>query len=72
MNNNNLTPGTWAAIAINCIIAVVGVLQGVDWVHLIGSSTGGWVAAVICAINAGAHYMTGGQPLALRHRRAPN
>ena len=53
------TTGTWVMIAANCVLALVGVLQGVDWVHLAGTSTAGWVVMVLAAANAAAHYYTG-------------
>lgn len=62
MNNTQQTTGTWIVILCNCVIAVVGVLQGVDWLHLAGSQTAGWVAAVLAALNVVAHYYTGPTP----------
>lgn len=56
------TTGTWIAILCNCVVAVVGVLQGVDWVHVAGSSNAGWIAAILAAINLLAHYYTGTPP----------
>jgi hypothetical protein len=53
------TTGTWIVIAANCVLAIVGVLQAVDWIHLVGSQTAGWVTMVIAAANAFAHYYTG-------------
>lgn len=53
------TTGTWLMILCNCILALVGVLQGVDWMHLVGSQASGWIAAVLAAANALAHYYTG-------------
>jgi hypothetical protein len=52
------TTGTWLVIAANSVIALVGVLQGVDWLHLVGP-TAGWIAAVLSAANAFAHYYSG-------------
>lgn len=65
MNNTQQTTGTWIVILCNCVIAVVGVLQGVDWLHLAGSQTAGWVAAVLAALNVVAHYYTGPTPASL-------
>lgn len=62
-SNVQKTAGTWIMIACNCIIAVVGVLQGVDWVNLAGNQTAGWVAAVLAALNVIAHYYTGPAPV---------
>ena len=56
------TSGTWIVIVANCAVAVVGVLQGVDWVHVVGSASAGIVAAVIAGINILAHYYTGPTP----------
>jgi hypothetical protein len=53
------TNGTWLVIAGNCLLALVGVLQGVDWVTLVGNSNAGWAMAGLAAINALAHYFTG-------------
>lgn len=52
------TNGTWIVIGANCLLALVGVLQGVDWVHL-ASSNAGWITAILAAANAAAHYFTG-------------
>lgn len=63
MNNTTAqTTGTWVVILCNCVIAIIGVLQGIDWVHLAGSQTAGWVAAVLAALNVIAHYYTGPAP----------
>lgn len=51
--------GTWIVIAANCALAVLGVLQGVDWVHLVGGQSAGLVAAVLAFANVLAHYYTG-------------
>jgi hypothetical protein len=59
MEMKSQTSGTWIVIAANCILALVGVLQGVDWLHLVGSSTSGWVVMLLAAANAAAHYFTG-------------
>jgi len=56
------TTGTWIVILANCVLAIVGVLQGVDWVTLVGSNVAGWVLAIIAAANAVAHYYTGPVP----------
>lgn len=53
------TNGTWIVIVANCALALFGVLQGVDWVTLIGSANAGWVVALLAAANAAAHYYTG-------------
>lgn len=53
------TGGTWLVIAGNCVLALVGVLQGVDWVHLVGSGASGWALAALAMANAAAHYLTG-------------
>lgn len=52
------TSGTWVVIAGNCLLALVGVLQGVDWITLVGNSNAGWAMAGLAAINALAHYFT--------------
>lgn len=52
------TEGTWIAIFVNCALAVLGVLQGIDWVHVVGSQTAGIIVAVISAANVLAHYYT--------------
>ena len=54
-----MTKGTIIALVANLIIAIVGVLQGVDWVHVVGSATAGWVVMVLAVLNAGAHASTG-------------
>lgn len=53
------TQGTWIVIAANCVLALVGVMQGVDWMHVAGSSSAGWITAILAAANAAAHYLTG-------------
>lgn len=58
-----MTAGTITVIVANCMLAVVGVLQGVDWVHVAGSSTAGWVTAVLAIVNAAAHAVTGADGL---------
>lgn len=60
------TTGTWLVILANCVLAMVGVLQGVDWVSVAGTSSAGWIAALIGVVNAVAHYFTG--PSALTSR----
>lgn len=60
------TTGTWVAIAASCVLAVVGILQGVDWVTIAGSSSVGWITAILGVINAAAHYFTGPSALASR------
>lgn len=60
------TSGTWLVIGANCIIALVGVLQGVDWVTVAGSASAGWVTAILAAANAAAHYFTGPNALTSR------
>lgn len=59
---NQVTPGTLVAIIANCAVAVVGVLQGVDWVHVVGGQTAGIVVALLAGINVLAHYYTGNPP----------
>lgn len=54
-----MTKGTITVLVANLILAIVGVLQGFDWVHVVGSSTAGWVVVVLAALNAGAHAVTG-------------
>lgn len=53
------TSGTWIAIVVNCLIAVVGVLQATDFVHLVGSEKAGGIAAVLSIANICLHYFTG-------------
>lgn len=50
---------TIGALLANCAVAVIGVLQGVDWVHVAGSSTAGYVVAILAGLNAVAHAVTG-------------
>lgn len=54
-----LTAGTWLVIICNCLLAVVGVLQGIDWVHVVGGQQAGWIAAALAFVNVIAHYYTG-------------
>lgn len=56
------TMGTWIVIIANVALAVAGVLQGVDWVHLVGGQTAGFIVATLAAVNAIAHYYTGETP----------
>lgn len=58
-----MTQGTIVVLIANCIIAVIGVLQGVDWIHVVGSTTGGWVVAILMGLNAVAHALTGSDGL---------
>lgn len=58
-----MTKSTVVVIVANCILAVVGVLQGIDWIHVAGSSTAGWVAVALAGINAVAHAITGADGL---------
>lgn len=60
-----MTKGTIIVLAANCVIALIGVLQGVDWVHVVGSATAGIVVAILAALNAGAHALTGSDGLSL-------
>lgn len=64
-----MSKGTWIAVAANCVLAVVGVLHGVDWVHAVGGINAGWIVAALAALNAAAHYYTGPTPPAnVTHR----
>jgi hypothetical protein len=54
-----MTKGTITVLIANCVIALLGVLQGVDWVHVAGSSTAGWIVTVFAVLNAAAHALTG-------------
>lgn len=58
-----MTKGTVTVLVANLVLAIVGVLQGFDWVHVVGSSTAGWVVVVLAALNAGAHAITGSDGL---------
>lgn len=58
-----MTKGTIISIVVSCLLAVIGVLQGVDWVHVIGSQSGGWVVAVLMGLSALLHAVTGSDGL---------
>lgn len=57
--NTVKTAGTKAAIYANAVVGVLGILQGMDWVSLVGSSTAGWVALGVAVANGIAHQFTG-------------
>lgn len=54
-----LTQGTLIIMAANAVVAAVGILQGADWLHIVGPSAMIWVGVILTAINAGAHALTG-------------
>ena len=49
----------WIPLLINAGVALLGVAQGADWIHLLGSSQAGAVTAVIAGLNAVAHAFAG-------------
>lgn len=58
-----MNTGTIVSIVINCILAVIGVLQSVDWVHIVGSQKAGLVLLVISVVNGALHAFTGSDSL---------
>ena len=52
----------WLPLLMNVGVAALGAAQGADWVHLLGSSQAGVVAAVIAGLNALAHAFAGPGP----------
>jgi hypothetical protein len=56
------TTGTHLALWLNGVIGILAALQGMDWVHLIGSN-GGWVRSSLALANAVAHAVTGNSPI---------
>jgi hypothetical protein len=45
----------WIPLLVNAGIAVLGVAQSADWIHIVGSSQAGTVVAVLAGLNAVAH-----------------
>lgn len=54
-----MTKGTIISIVVSCLLAVIGVLQGVDWIHVAGSQAAGWITAVLMGGSALLHALTG-------------
>lgn len=52
----------WAALLINLVLAILGVLQGADWINLIGTSGAGWAVAILASLNTLAHAFTPAGP----------
>jgi hypothetical protein len=53
----------WLPLLVNAGIALLGVAQGADWVHIVGSSqTAGVVTAIVAGLNAVAHVFAGAGP----------
>lgn len=48
----------WRTIAVNCAIAVVGVLAAVNWSDVAGAEYAGLVAAGISIVNMGLRAIT--------------
>jgi hypothetical protein len=53
----------WLPLLVNAGVALLGVAQSVDWVHIVGSSqAAGVVTAVIAGLNVAAHAFAGAGP----------
>jgi hypothetical protein len=55
-----MTPGTFASIAANLLIALFGAAQGLDWVHILGNAPSvGWSVTAVAILNGILHKTTG-------------
>lgn len=53
------TKGEWTSAIANGALALVGFLQGADWIHLVGPQLASWITAGVALVNTALHSFTG-------------